>query len=171
DNISTDQIIPAGAKILPLRSNIPAISEHLFEPIDREFAARAQEQGGGIILGGRNYGQGSSREHAALAPAYLGVRAVLAVSFARIHRANLINFGIVPIEISPQDYGRCQQGNELRIEDVRAGVQGGGQLIIENATKGFSFTGSCPLAERQAQILLAGGALNWAKQKLKGEEQ
>ena len=171
DNISTDQIVPAGAKILPLRSNIPAISEHVFEPIDREFAARAQEQGGGMILGGRNYGQGSSREHAALAPAYLGVRAVLAVSFARIHRANLINFGIVPIEISPQDYGRCQQGNELRIEDVRAGVQGGGQLIIENATKGFSFTGSCPLAERQAQILLAGGALNWAKQKLKGEEQ
>jgi len=166
DNISTDEIMPAGAKILPLRSNIPAISEHVFEPIDRDFPARAQEQGGGIIVGGRNYGQGSSREHAALAPAYLGVRAVLAVSFARIHRANLINFGIVPVVISPQDYDRCQQGDELRIEDVPAGVQSEGELMIENTTKGFSFTGSCQLAERQAQVLLAGGALNWAKQKM-----
>ncbi len=171
DNISTDEIMPAGAKILPLRSNIPAISEHVFEPIDRDFPARARKCGGGMILGGRNYGQGSSREHAALAPAHLGVRAVLAISFARIHRANLINFGIVPIEITAEDYDRCQQGDELRIEDVCAGVQSGGQLMIENATKGFSFTGSCPLAERQAQVLVAGGALNWAKQEFKGEEQ
>jgi len=166
DNISTDQIMPAGAKILPLRSNIPAISEHVFEPIDREFAARAQEQGGGIILGGRNYGQGSSREHAALAPAYLGIRAVLAISFARIHRANLINFGIVPLEIADQDYARCQQGDELRITDVPEAVQGDGQLTIQNVTRGFSFTGSCQLGKRQAQVLLAGGALNWAKHKL-----
>jgi len=167
DNISTDEIMPAGAKILPLRSNIPAISEHVFEPIDRDFAARAQEQGGGIILGGRNYGQGSSREHAALAPAYLGVRVVLAISFARIHRANLINFGILPIEITAEDYDRCQQGDELQVEDVQAGVQAGGQLTIQNITRGFSFPGSCQLAERQAQVLLAGGALNWAKQKLR----
>jgi len=160
DNISTDEIMPAGAKILPLRSNIPAISEHVFEPIDRDFPARAQQQSGGIILGGRNYGQGSSREHAALAPAYLGVRAVLAVSFARIHRANLINFGIVPVVISPQDY------DELRIPDIHRGLQEEGQLTIENVTGGFSFTGSCQLAERQGQVLLAGGALNWAKQKL-----
>jgi len=166
DNISTDEIMPAGAKILPLRSNIPAISEHVFEPIDRDFPARAQQQSGGIILGGRNYGQGSSREHAALAPAYLGVRAVLAVSFARIHRANLINFGIVPVVISPQDYDRCQQGDELRIPDIHRGLQEEGQLTIENVTGGFSFTGSCQLAERQGQVLLAGGALNWAKQKL-----
>jgi len=167
DNISTDEIMPAGAKILPLRSNIPAISEHVFEPIDRDFAARAQEQGGGIILGGRNYGQGSSREHAALAPAYLGVRVVLAISFARIHRANLINFGILPIEITAEDYDRCQQGDELQVEDVQAGVQAGGQLTIQNITRGLSFLGSCQLAERQAQVLLAGGALNWAKQKLR----
>jgi len=171
DNISTDEIMPAGAKILPLRSNIPAISEHVFAPIDQGFPARAQQQGGGIILGEHNYGQGSSREHAALAPAYLGVRVVLAVSFARIHRDNLINFGIVPIEITAGDYDRCQQGDELRIKDVRAGVQNGGELMIENATKGFSFTGSCQLAARQVQVLLAGGALNWAKQRLKGEDQ
>jgi len=171
DDISTDEIMPAGAKLLPLRSNIPAISEHVFEPIDREFAARAQEEGGGIVLGGRNYGQGSSREHAALAPAHLGVRAVLAISFARIHRANLINFGIVPVEIAPQDYDRCQQGDELRIPDIHRGLQSEGQLTIENVTGGFSFTASCPLAERQAQVLLSGGALNWAKQKLKGEDQ
>ncbi len=171
DNISTDEIMPAGAKTLPLRSNIPAISEHVFEPIDRDFPARAQEQGGGIILGGHNYGQGSSREHAALAPAYLGVRVVLAISFARIHRANLINFGIVPIEITAGDYDRCQQGNELRIPDIHRALQKEGQLTIENVTGGFSFTGSCPLAERQAQVLVAGGALNWAKHELKGEEQ
>jgi len=167
DNVSTDEIMPAGAKILPLRSNIPAISEHVFAPIDRDFPARARELDGGIVLGGRNYGQGSSREHAALAPAYLGVRAVLAVSFARIHRANLINFGIVPLEISPQDYDRCEQGDKLRILDIHRGLQSDGQLTIENLTGGFSFTGSCQLAERQAQVLLAGGALNWAKQKLR----
>ncbi len=171
DDISTDEIMPAGAKILPLRSNIPTISEHVFEPIDQDFAARAQAQGGGIILGGRNYGQGSSREHAALAPAYLGIQAVLAVSFARIHRANLINFGIVPIEIPSQDYERCQQGDELRIKDIYATVQNGDRLIVENVTKGFSFTGDCQLSARQAQVLLSGGALNWAKQRLKGEER
>ncbi len=166
DNISTDEIMPAGAKILPLRSNIPAISEHAFAPIDRDFPARVRQQGGGMILGGRNYGQGSSREHAALAPAYLGVRAVLAVSFARIHRANLINFGIAPIEISPEDYDRCQQGDELRIADIHGALQDEGQLTIEDVTGEFSFTASCQLAERQAQVLLAGGALNWARQKL-----
>ncbi len=166
DNISTDEIMPAGAKILPLRSNIPAISDHVFEPIDRDFPARAQEQGGGIILGGRNYGQGSSREHAALAPAYLGIKAVLAVSFARIHWANLINFGIVPIAISPQDYDRCQQGDELRIADIHEALQGEGQLTIENVTGEFSFTGCCRLAERQMEVLLAGGALNWVRQQL-----
>jgi len=171
DNISTDEIMPAGAKILPLRSNIPAISEHVFEAIDGDFAARAQQRGGGMILGGRNYGQGSSREHAALAPAYLGVKAVLAVSFARIHRANLINFGIAPIVISPQDYDRCGQGDELRIVDIRKRLQHGGKLTIENVTAGLSFTGSCQLSERQAQVLLAGGALNWAKQKLRGAGQ
>jgi len=171
DNISTDEIMPAGAEILPLRSNIPAISEHVFARVDETFSGRVRQCGGGIVLAGDNYGQGSSREHAALAPAYLGIKAILATSFARIHRGNLINFGIVPIEISPQDYDRCQQSDKLRLADIHRGLQKEGQLTIENVTGGFSFTGNCELAERQAQVLLAGGALNWAKQKLKGEEQ
>ena len=166
DNVSTDDILPAGAKILPLRSNIPAISKHIFERIDETFPARAQARGGGIILGGRNYGQGSSREHAALAPAYLGVRAVLAVSFARIHRANLINFGILPVEVSAEDYARCEQGDAIRIDDVRPSIEAGRPLTMTNVTRGFDFTGSCALADREAQVIVAGGALNWARQKL-----
>ena len=166
DNISTDGIMPAGAKILPLRSNIPAISRHVFAGIDETFAARAQAQGGGVILGGENYGQGSSREHAALAPAYLGVRAVLAISFARIHRANLINFGILPIEISEEDYHRCEQGDEIHLRGVPTSLKRGGALEIFNSTKGFTFAGDCGLAERQVEVMVAGGALNWAKQEL-----
>ncbi len=166
DNVSTDDVVPAGAAILRLRSNIPAISRHVFEGIDETFAARAQAQGGGVILGGDNYGQGSSREHAALAPAYLGVKAVLAVSFARIHCANLINFGILPIEISEQDYERCEQGDEIRIDDVRASIKASRPLTMTNLTKDFEFTGSCALAEREAEVVLAGGALNRARQDL-----
>jgi len=165
-NISTDDIMPAGAKILPLRSNIPAISRHVFARIDEGFAARAQARDGGIILGGRNYGQGSSREHAALAPAYLGVRAVLAVSFARIHWANLINFGILPLEVSAEDYAKCEQGDDICIYDVRTSIEAGRPLAVRNLTKGFDFTGSCTLADREAEVILAGGALNWARQKL-----
>ena len=168
DDVTTDDIMPAGVRVLPLRSNIPAISKHVFERIDESFAARARERGGGVVLGGENYGQGSSREHAALAPAYLGVKAVLAVSFARIHHANLVNFGILPVEISPRDYERCEQGDEIQIGEVRGRVARGEALTIVNLTQDFSFVGNCPLAKRQVAVMLAGGALNWAQQELGG---
>ena len=166
DNISTDDILPAGAKVLPLRSNIPAISRYVFARIDEGFADRAEAQGGGMILGGRNYGQGSSREHAALAPAYLGVKAVLAVSFARIHHANLVNFGVLPAEIAPEDHERCQQGDELCLSQVRSSLERGDALRVQNLTRGFEFSASCALAERQVAVMLAGGALNWAKEQV-----
>jgi aconitate hydratase len=130
DNISTDAIMPAGAKILPLRSNVPAISEYVFYWLDSDFAKRAKEKHGGFIIGGENYGQGSSREHAALAPMYLGVKAVIAKSFARIHRANLINFGILPLEFqSPLDFEVLEQGTPLAIDNVISVLKDGGKSI------------------------------------------
>lgn len=156
DNITTDHIMPAGAKILPLRSNIPKISEHVFEQVDSNFAKRAKEKGGGFVVGGENYGQGSSREHAAIAPMYLGVRAVIAKSFARIHRANLINFGIAPLEFSdPADYDKIAQGERLEIDF--------GKLLITNKNIRLK----CELSQRQREILTAGGLLNFIKSKNK----
>ena len=128
DNITTDHIMPAGAKILPLRSNVPALSQHVFQQVDPTFAQRAQKAGGGLIVGGQNYGQGSSREHAALCPMYLGVKAVLAQNFARIHKANLVNFGILPLEISEQDYAQIKQDDELEFPNLR-------QVLVENRGK------------------------------------
>ena len=160
DNITTDDIMPAGAKILPLRSNIPAISEHVFEGIDPDFAGRAQQQAPGIVVGGENYGQGSSREHAALAPMYLGVQAVLACSFARIHKANLVNFGIMPLLIAADDYARLQQGDRLRIEGIRSAIASGEPLIAVRPTDGARIELACELSEREREILLAGGRLN-----------
>ena len=126
DNITTDDIMPAGAKLLPLRSNIPAMAEHVFERVDHEFAKRAREAGSSIVVGGSNYGQGSSREHAALAPMYLGLKAVLAKSFARIHATNLVNFGILPLLFENEgDYDRVEQGDELEIAGVREAIQQG----------------------------------------------
>ncbi len=162
DNITTDHIMPAGAKVLPLRSNIPAISEYVFEKVDPSFATRAKEAGGGFVVGGSNYGQGSSREHAALAPMFLGVRAVLTKSFARIHRDNLINFGILPLVfVDPLDYGDISENDELRISDVRGALQSGAEtLTVENVTNGSKYQLKHNLSPRQVNILLQGGLLN-----------
>lgn len=164
DNITTDHIMPAGAKILPLRSNIPAISEHCFAVCDETFPKRAKEAGTNIIVGGVNYGQGSSREHAALAPLYLGVKAIICKSFARIHRQNLINNGILPLEFANEsDYDRVEQGDELVIADIRNIVENGGEIVVEDKTKGFSFGVKCELSERGRGMILAGGLLNFTK--------
>ncbi|MGO8987968.1 MAG: aconitate hydratase [bacterium] len=161
DNISTDDILPAGAKVLPLRSNIPAISEHLFERIDARFVKRAKQLEGGFVVGGENYGQGSSREHAALAPMYLGIKAILTKSYARIHRSNLINFGILPLAFKdPDEFLRIQQGDTLRIRDLRKGLKAGDFLTIANETQKRSFEVLHGLNQREIEILLAGGLLN-----------
>jgi aconitate hydratase len=163
DNITTDDIMPAGAEILPLRSNIPAISRFVFCRIAPEFAERAREAGGGFVVGGANYGQGSSREHAALAPMALGVRAVLARSFARIHHANLVNFGILPLGLPGE--GLVAQGDELVMADVRARIAAHQPLEVLNTTRGTAFQAIYQLTGRQARILLAGGLLNLIKQE------
>lgn len=161
DNISTDHILPAGAKILPLRSNIPAISEYVFAGVDPSFVERCKERGGGFIVGGENYGQGSSREHAALAPMYLGVKAVFAKSFARIHRNNLINFGILPLVfVDPSDYDRIDQDDLLEIPEVRELLPHSETLRVRNLTKGFTFQVRHHFTPRQVKIALAGGLLN-----------
>ncbi|MCX5797317.1 MAG: aconitate hydratase [Elusimicrobia bacterium] len=163
DNISTDIIMPAGAKVLPLRSNIPAISDFVFAIIEEGFAKRAQASGGGFIVGGENYGQGSSREHAALAPRYLGIKAKLAKSFARIHRANLINFGIVPLVFADAaDYDRLSQGQTLSIPGIRAALQKG-ETQVEVQAGGLRIKARLEVAPRERDILLAGGVLNLAR--------
>jgi len=167
DNITTDDIMPAGAKILPLRSNIPAIAEHVFSGVDVGFAKRSQSLKGGFVVGGDNYGQGSSREHAALAPRYLGVRAVLAKSFARIHMANLINFGILPLTFAdPAAYNRLEPGQELVFPELRARLTRGESIRVRQAASGVEWEMRCDLSQRQREILLAGGMLNWLKQSL-----
>jgi aconitate hydratase len=168
DNVTTDHIMPAGAKVLPLRSNIPAISEFVFERVDKAFVSRAKEKGGGIVVGGDNYGQGSSREHAALAPMYLGVRAVLVKAFARIHLANLINFGILPLTfVDPADYDRVAQGDRLELPGAREALAPGKTLKVRNATKGIEFEAAHPMNERQIEILRAGGLLPLTKAQAK----
>ena len=162
DNITTDHIMPAGAKILPLRSNIPAISEHCFTVCDTEFPKRAKALGSSVIVGGSNYGQGSSREHAALAPLYLGVKAVLVKSFARIHRANLINAGILPLEFADEnDYNCIDLGDDLAIENVRDQLNSGDTIILKNNSKNIEIKTKCALTDRQRAIILAGGLLNY----------
>lgn len=165
DNITTDDIMPAGAKILPLRSNIPAISEFVFSGLDPDFVKRAKENKGGIIVGGVNYGQGSSREHAALAPMYLGIKAVIAKSFARIHKANLINFGILPLTFTSEaDYEAVNQGDNLVLKNVRERLQTGAVITAVNETTGKEIELDYDLDERAIKILLAGGLLNYTKQ-------
>jgi aconitate hydratase len=160
DNVTTDHIMPAGAMLLSLRSNIPALSEHVFEAVDPSFARRAQEAGGGFVVAGENYGQGSSREHAALAPMHLGLKAVIAKSFARIHRANLINFGIPPlVPVDPADCERISQGDRLVAEGVRTGLRAGA-LRVRDVTAGFEFAVRADLNERETDVVLAGGRLN-----------
>ena len=164
DNITTDHIMPAGAKILPYRSNIPKLSEFCFTVCDPTFPARARAAGDGIIVGGSNYGQGSSREHAALVPMYLGIRCVVAKSFARIHAANLINAGILPLTFAdPADYDALQPGAHLRIDDIRTGMAAG-KLTLTDTAAGKSYPVVCSLTERQQAILLAGGLLNYTKE-------
>ncbi len=160
DNITTDDILPAGARILSLRANIPAISRYIFSRIDPHFADRAQAAGTGFILGGQNYGQGSSREHAALAPRYLGVRAVIAESYARIHRANLINFGIIPLTFKKdRDYDGIEQGDQLEIPEIRSIIESGNPVMVKDISKGTEFEVDCQLSDRQRKIILAGGTL------------
>jgi aconitate hydratase len=167
DNITTDHIMPAGAKILPLRSNIPAISEHVFEVIDPTFSSRARDAGGGFIVGGENYGQGSSREHAALAPMYLGIKWVLAKSFARIHKANLVNFGIIPLTFTdPDDYEKIESGDKVRVENVRKSLAQNQPLRLVNHTKNIELKAEYELSQRQREILLEGGLLNYAKKSV-----
>ena len=164
DNITTDHIMPAGAKILPLRSNIPEISKHCFAVCDTEFYKRALDLGKSIIVGGSNYGQGSSREHAALAPLYLGVKAVITKSFARIHMANLVNAGILPLTFKVEaDYDRIDQNDELEIKNVAEQIKSGSELTVTNKTKGFDFTVVLSVSQRQKEMLYAGGLLNFTK--------
>jgi len=164
DNITTDHIMPAGAKVLPLRSNIPKISEFVYYQVDPDFAKRAKEKGGGFIIGGENYGQGSSREHAALAPMYLGIKLVLVKAFARIHLANLINFGILPATFeNPADYEDIAQGDLLEVASVREAVKNSDYLEIENKAKGKKYSVKINLSPRQREIILAGGLLNYTK--------
>ena len=169
DNITTDHIMPAGAKILPLRSNIPAISQHCFTVCDEDFPRRAKNMGASIIVGGSNYGQGSSREHAALAPLYLGIKAVLVKSFARIHRANLINAGILPLTfVNEADYDKIEQGDEIAIKNVRADVAADKtELTVINKTKNVEIPVLCELTGRTKEIMLAGGLLDYTRENLK----
>lgn len=164
DNITTDHIMPSNARLLPYRSNIPYLSEHCFEPVDPEFPARAKKNGGGFIVAGSNYGQGSSREHAALVPLYLGIKGVIAKSFARIHRDNLINSGILPLTFKNEaDYESISEGDELIIENAVEQVKTGGEVTVKNVTKNAEIVCLLPLTERQRKFILEGGVLNSLK--------
>ncbi len=163
DDISTDEIMPAGSRILPYRSNIPEISKFVFEQVDETFYGRAMahQQGGFFIVGGDNYGQGSSREHAALAPRYLGMRAALVKSFARIHRQNLVNFGILPLMFEePADFDRIAQGDVLRLSGIRDALEGGTPLAVHNETKDEVYPVTHTLTEREVEMVLAGSQIN-----------
>ena len=164
DNITTDHIMPAGAKILPYRSNIPYLSNFCFTVCDKTFPDRCKAEGGGLIIGGSNYGQGSSREHAALVPMYLGVRAVVAKSFARIHAANLINYGILPLTfVNADDYDRLTQGDDLTISGVFSGLASG-EFTLTDRTTGETFALACELSPRQREILRDGGLLAYTRE-------
>ena len=169
DNITTDHIMPAGAKILPLRSNIPAISNFCFTVCDEKFPERAKSMGKSIIEGGSNNGQGTTRAQAALDTQYLGVKAVLVKSFARIHRANLINAGILPLTfVNEADYDNIAQGDELVLADVRKSVsEGKTQLTVVNKTNGKEIPVLCELSGRTKDIILAGGLLDYTRESLK----
>lgn len=166
DNITTDHIMPAGAKILPYRSNIPYLSNFCFGVCDKEFPERCRKEGKGIVVGGSNYGQGSSREHAALVPLYLGIKAVIAKSFARIHCANLANAGILPLVFLDETvYDRIDQMDELEIDNAREAIASGGPITVRNNTKGFTFQAEAILSQRQRDIVLAGGLLNYTREQ------
>ncbi|MDF2987854.1 MAG: aconitate hydratase, putative, Aquifex type [Eubacterium sp.] len=164
DNITTDHIMPSNAKLLPFRSNVPYLAEFCLTPCDAEFPARAKENGGGFIIGGSNYGQGSSREHAALAPLQLGIKGVIAKSFARIHMANLINSGIIPMTFENEaDYDNIDMNDELTIENAIEQVKKADTIVVSNLTKKTEFNAKVSLSDRQVQMILAGGLLNFTK--------
>jgi aconitate hydratase len=169
DNVTTDDIMPAGSKVLPFRSNIPAISNFVFSNIDSSFSSRAldaKEKGGGIIIGAENYGQGSSREHAAIAPMFLGVQAVIAKSFARIHRSNLINFGILPLQFeNAADYEKIDQGDRLVVKDIFRTIDGTQVFTVENNTKGYTFPARSGLNDREREVVKKGGLLPYTRER------
>ena len=168
DNITTDHIMPAGAKILPYRSNIPYLSNFCFKQCDEKFAEHCKEAGKGIIIGGANYGQGSSREHAALVPLYLGIKAVITKSFARIHCANLVNAGIIPFTFADEtDYDKISVNDELCLEEIRESIANGADVTLKNLTTGESYKLDYQLSERQRDILLAGGLLDYTRESQK----
>lgn len=163
DDITTDHIMPAGAKILPLRSNIPEISKFVFNVVDETFHDRALEKGGGFVIGGDNYGQGSSREHAAIAPKYLGIKAVIVKSFARIHLANLVNFGIVPLTfVNKEDYNKINQGERFEIDLTTINT---GKVLLKNLSKNLDIELTHSLSPQDLEELMAGGKLTLIKQK------
>jgi aconitate hydratase len=156
--------MPSNAKLLPYRSNVPYLAEFCLTPCDADFPKRAKENGGGFIIGGSNYGQGSSREHAALAPLQLGVKGVIAKSFARIHMANLINSGIIPMTFANEaDYENIDSGDEIILADARKQIKSSGELIIKNKTKNKEFKVNVALSDRQIEMILAGGLLNFTR--------
>jgi aconitate hydratase len=168
DDVSTDEIMPAGTKVLPLRSNVPEISKFTFAQIDEDYYKRAMEHkdSGSFVVGGSNYGQGSSREHAVLGPRYLGVKVVLAKSFARIHWQNLVNFGIVPLTfINSDDYDKIEQGDELMFKDIRESIQNDSEVEVENKTKGQKFKATHNMSDRQVEMILKGSLINIFREK------
>jgi aconitate hydratase len=170
DNVSTDEILPAGAAVLPLRSNIPAISRFAFSRIDETYHDRAlavREAGGHLVVGGENYGQGSSREHAAIAPRYLGLHAVIAKGFARIHAQNLVNFGVLPLAFADAtDYDRVNQGDELVIRDVVARIRDGADVTVENRTTGAEYRCTHDLSPRQVELVAAGSLITFLRDRV-----
>ena len=166
DNITTDHIMPAGSKILPYRSNVPYLSQFCFGVCDKEFPERCKKEGGGIVIGGSNYGQGSSREHAALVPLYLGVKAVVAKSYARIHCANLANMGLIPLQfVNEDDYDRIDQMDDLHLPHIKEELEQGNQVTLEDVTKGITIQVEAQLTKRQRAMVIAGGLLNYTKGK------
>jgi len=170
DDISTDEILRAGTEVLPYRSNIPEISKFSFDVVDPNYYDKAmdtRDEGGHAVVGGKNYGQGSSREHAALAPRYLGLRVVIARDYARIHWQNLVNFGVLPLDfIDDQDYELFSQGDELRIDNIHDQVRSGSEVQVENATTGRTVTTRHRLSDRQQEVLFKGGMINWMKERI-----
>jgi aconitate hydratase len=174
DNLSTDEIMPAGERVLPYRSNIPAISAFVFSGVDESYSQRAMrhQKSGSLIVSGSNYGQGSSREHAAIGPRYLGVRAVITKSFARIHRQNLINFGILPLTfVDPVDWQKIDQGDVLRLLDVREAIRHGYRLEVINQTKHETYMTEHAMTTRQVNMILAGGLINQVRERHAQDKQ
>ena len=168
DNISTDEIMPAGEQVLPYRSNIPAISKFVFAQIDESYHDRAMQyaRSGSLIVGGRNYGQGSSREHAAIAPRYLGLKAVIAKNFARIHQQNLLNFGILPLTfVNPADWENINQNDVLILSELREAIRRGSQVKVMNKTKGETYITEPAMTDRQVKMVLAGSLINLMRER------